>query len=181
MEKELELRKYIFVPYNISDIQKGIQAGHASDIYGQLFKDDDENILFVDNHKTWIVLDGGTTCDGDTEEERGTMNNILESLETSTLGIKFTSFREHDLNRALTAICFIVDERVFDYDLYPDFKEYFLNEKSVYGRYSRPRDSKLPYETLKRNFPKTFDKWTETLGGKKNVFFRELLKGKKLA
>ena len=35
-EKYLELRMYGFVPYNISEIQKGIQFGHAVTRYGRL-------------------------------------------------------------------------------------------------------------------------------------------------
>ena len=74
IEKKLELRKYMFVPYNISDKQKGIQAGHSSDLYGQKFKDDDMNIDFIKNHLTWIILDGGTT--NNNSERLGTLNQI---------------------------------------------------------------------------------------------------------
>ena len=34
MENKLELRMYGFVPYNISEIQKAIQFGHAVVEYG---------------------------------------------------------------------------------------------------------------------------------------------------
>ncbi len=36
MENRLEQRMYFFVPYNISEIQKGIQAGHAALQYANL-------------------------------------------------------------------------------------------------------------------------------------------------
>ena len=76
--KDLKKRMYFFVPYNISPIQQAIQAGHAAVEYARLhghtwlFKD------FATNHKTWIILDGGTTnnklAEGGTEFE-GSLNN----------------------------------------------------------------------------------------------------------
>jgi hypothetical protein len=61
-DKILELRMYFFVPYNISEIQKGIQAGHAALRYARQFSADNPDVWnFVDNYETWIILNGGTT------------------------------------------------------------------------------------------------------------------------
>jgi hypothetical protein len=81
-ETPLELRMFFFVPYNISEIQKGIQAGHAAIGYAfqfgntELFKD------FAKNWKTWIILDGGTTNEKANEDgiPQGTLNQIVNAL-----------------------------------------------------------------------------------------------------
>ena len=60
MREKLNYRMYFFVPYNILDIQKGIQAGHVVEQYAAKHKSaayDD----YVENHKTWIILNGGPT------------------------------------------------------------------------------------------------------------------------
>ena len=131
--EEIILRKraYFFVPYNISEIQKTIQAGHAFGRYILKYgKDNPDHIIwdFLTSHETWIVLNGGTT-----NEDRdfdgivaGTLNQIADDLLKNN--IEFSYFHEPDLNHALTAVCFITDERVFNRELYPDFVD-FLNEK----------------------------------------------------
>lgn len=54
-------RMYFFVPYNISEIQKGIQAGHSALEYALKYGRTKEFLDFVENHKTWVILSGGTT------------------------------------------------------------------------------------------------------------------------
>ena len=68
-KKDLEKRMYFLVPYNISEIQKGIQCGHAGLDYARKYGNDEDFIDFVDHHKTWIILNGGTT---NSERELGT-------------------------------------------------------------------------------------------------------------
>ena len=60
---KLKKRLYFFVPYNISPIQQAIQAGHAALEYAFKYGNTEEFIDFVTNHKTWIILNGGTTND----------------------------------------------------------------------------------------------------------------------
>lgn len=157
--KELEKRMYFFVPYQLTGIQQGIQCGHAVEQYAHKYKDDIEYIDFVENWKTWVVLNGGTT--NSNLENPGTLNVIHRSLIDNY--IKCKSFYEPDLNDALTAICFICDERVFNKEKYPDFEDLML--KSVYE-----------YQIVTN-----YDQWLEFIGGEKNLFLRELLKGKRLA
>ena len=102
------MRLYGFVMYNLSGIQKGIQFGHAALEYASKFKGDATTWEFVDEHKTFIVLDGGTS---------GTMLDRMEELED--LGIPFAEFREPDLNDSVSAIAFIVNEKDYaDEDFY---------------------------------------------------------------
>lgn len=178
-KENLELRMYFFVPYNISEIQKGIQAGHASleysDEFGQteLFKD------FVKNYKTWIILNGGTTRDGNTDDERGSMNNILETLKNTkefyNSDFNFSIFREPDLNNTLTSICFIIDERVFNHKKYPFFFDYLKNIyiNSVFYKNS--------IEEYKQYYKEDYSNWVKNIGGEFNVFLKEYLIGFKLA
>ena len=185
--KELELRMYFFVPYNISPIQQAIQAGHAAVDYAFRYGDSEEFKLFAQVFKTWIILNGGTT-----NERRdfdgivmGSLNQIADALAGND--IQFSFFQEPDLNDALTAVCFIVDERVFNKEDYPDFVDYILNIK-MYPDAKQAMDAQnivmlkmQSLEKLQEMFPEYYKEWVRFVGGVKNVFLRELLKGKKLA
>lgn len=154
----LRLRMYFFVPYNLSEIQKGIQAGHAALEYASLFGRTKLFKQFIEQDKTWIILNGGTTRDKhralENGLEAGTLNQIARDLFDHD--ISYSIFREPDLNYALTAVCFIADERVWDFETYPDCEPLY-NEAS----YNRCIN--------------------ETLGGKSNLFLRDLIRNKRLA
>lgn len=180
MEKLLELRMYFFVPYQLTGIQQAIQAGHASLEYARefgqttLFKD------FVDNWKTWIILNGGTTNNNAIVDGSylGSLNNI--EYELSNNDIQYSYFNEPDLNDALTAVCFICDERVFNKKDYPDFKQYIVDNKA------KSKDIEIllfarSEEDLKEMYKEEYDEWLLFIGGEKNLFLRNLIKDKKLA
>ena len=185
---DYELRMYFFVPYNLSPIQQGIQAGHAALEYAHKYYDSPVYENFVTRWKTFMIMNGGTTnCKMDmiANEFRGDLDKIRQELEINM--IDCAAFFEPDLNDALTAVCFIADERVFNYEDYPDFIYYLVDIKM----YSHAKDA-MPPENLvflksqtdewhQANFPEYYQEWIEFLGGKKNVFLRELLKGKKFA
>jgi len=160
---KLEKRMYVFVPYNISPIQQAIQAGHAVEQYAYLHGRNEEYIDYVKNWKTWIILNGGTTNSNralGTGESEGSLNQITDSLEDN--GIIHAVFNEPDLNNALTAVCFLADERVFNYKDYPDW-----NGSKWWNKNTKVE----PF----------YSKWVKKLGGDKNLFLRDLLKYKKLA
>ena len=182
MKNELELRMYFFVPYNISEIQKGIQAGHVVLRYARAFSADNPEVWdFVDNHETWIILNGGTTNDQRDFDgiAEGTLNQIGDDLLNNN--INFSYFSEPDLNNALTAVCFIADERVFNYDDYPEFKEYIINVNELTGMDAVKIRHEYTIDDLIGKYENLYWEWVELLGGEKNVFLRELLKYKKLA
>jgi hypothetical protein len=186
-EKILEYRMYFFTIYQLTGIQAGIQCGHVSLEYAYKYGQSDEFKNFM-NNKTWIILNGGTTND-----ERdfdgialGTLNQIGDQLNENN--IEFAFFREPDLNNALTALCFICDERVFNRGDYPDFVDYILDIKM----YSEAKEATSSAENMimlkiKTNeelitmFPEYYKEWVRFVGGIKNVFLRELIKDKKLA
>lgn len=152
---------YFFVPYNISPIQQGIQAGHVALEYAhahgssKLFKE------FVLNHKTWIILNGGTTRFD--EVDPGTMQQTLEQIKSYNANhpndnIDYAMFIEPDLNNALSGICFICDERVWDYESYPTPEQFD------------------PMEEFS-----SYEEWLDFVGGERNLFLREIIRTKKLA
>ena len=160
MKNKLELRMYGLVPYNISPIQQGIQYGHAVVDYRESL-DGHKDMLklykkWAKKDKTFIILNGGTT--NNNKKRLGTLNKHLAALKTNK--IKVQDFYEPDLNDALTGVCFLVDERVFNREVYPDF---------IDGDYS------------KKQLDKRYAKWADSIGGPKNVFLRDFLKGFRLA
>lgn len=182
-ETVLIKKAYFFVPYNISAAQIGIQAGHSLGRYALKYGRNDPNHIvwdFLENHETWIVLDGGTTNeDRDFEGiAAGTMNQIGDSLLANA--IEFSYFHEPDLNHALSALCFIADERVFDRELYPDFVNYLINNYMVDALPQYIIAMRMtPQEELEKNIH--YKEWVRLVGGVKNVFLRDLIKDKKLA
>jgi len=122
MREKVKYRMYGLVPYNISPIQQGIQFGHAVVEYGLEYghKSDDPYLQWARNDKTFIILNGGTT--NRNEDHWGTLNQSV--LELGRLRVQYTTFYEPDLGDQLTAIVFLVDERVWDKDKYPEFNKF---------------------------------------------------------
>jgi hypothetical protein len=170
----LEYRMYGLVPYNLSPIQQGIQFGHAVVEYQQTVKglSNLEKIYnkWAKEDKTFIILNGGTT--NVNPEKLGTLNQHLRTLTDN--GIGTAVFHEPDLGDQLTAVVFLVDERVFNREMYPDFQE----EKLPYGV---RKPSKKALTDLEERNEANYQKWVEKIGNEKNVFLRGFLKQFKLA
>jgi hypothetical protein len=129
-KNRLEYRMYGLVPYNISPIQQGIQFGHAVVEYGlehgRTRVINDKVCTYTQwarNDKTFIILNGGTTSTN--PESPGTLN-YAES-ELYSMGVQLSTFHEPDLGDQLTAVVFLVDERVWDKEKYPEYDE-FIHE-----------------------------------------------------
>lgn len=173
MEEKLELKMYGLVPYNISPIQQGIQYGHAVVDYGQSVKSlppfEKEHNEWANNWKTFMILNGGTT---NTNPNRlGTLNKHLQTLRDNSIICQ--DFYEPDLGDQLTAVVFIVDERVFKKEKYPDF-----TPKKFSPWYTPSVEEYLATEMDNAN---DYKQWVESIGGEKNVFLREFLKQFRLA
>ena len=173
-EMFLEYRMYGLVPYNISPIQQAIQFGHAVVEYGQNVKGAGkiEKIYdkWANKDKTFIILNGGTTNNSETYV--GTLNKHLKAFYDT--GVLVSGFYEPDLGNQLTAFVFLVDERVFNRILYPDF----VPETIPYSR-KKPSEKQL-LELEERN-ANNYKHWVEKIGGSKNTFLRDYLKPLKLA
>lgn len=172
MTNSLELRMYGMVPYQLKGIQGGIQFGHSKDEFTlkvlnsilnkstDISKENiDRYIDWLENWKTYIVLDGGST---NTNPDRlGTLNKHLQLLKEN--GVFVTEFYEPDLGDQLTGITFIVDERVFNKEKYPD-----PDPTEIVGF----EDNILTGKILN---------WNDFIGGKPNLFLRDFLPKFKLA
>jgi len=198
MENKLELRMYGLVPYNISPIQQAIQFGHAVVEYGQKMKylgEHNQSLNtqyndWADNWKTFIILNGGTSNHSinryhSTDEPFvGSMESNLITLEQNN--VEVATFYEPDLNDMLSAIVFVVDERVFNRKKYPDFGDWIIEN---FGDLLMTDD---PYETRKtlinklrestnKEDQKVYQSWVKFIGGERNVFLIDFLRNFRLA
>jgi hypothetical protein len=158
MEEKLELRMYGIVPYNISPIQQGIQFGHAVVDYGLQHGMTDLYLDWAQNWKTFIILNGGTT--NDNPKWLGTLNQHAQTL--GEMNIPTSCFYEPDLGDQLTAVVFIVDERVFNKEKYPE------------PIYQKGLEFEKTNQVLQEDFIKS-------IGGYTNFKLREFLKQFRLA
>lgn len=184
---EYELRMYFFVPYNILPIQHGIQAGNALGEYALKYGRYDTNHIvwdFLGKYKTFMIYNGGTTNNFRLfEVPKGSLNKLADSVHK--MKIEYSTFYEEDLNDALTACCMIIDERVWNKRVFPDFVDWLLKVSD----YKLPEGSEiedvwlgitpLSREELQLKFSEYYKEWVKFLGGEKNVFLRDLLKGKR--
>lgn len=189
MEK-LELRMYGFVPYNISEIQKGIQFGHAVVEYGLQNFHTTEYLDWAKYWKTFIILNGGTSNHSmnryNEEEYVGSMETLLEELNSNE--VKVATFYEPDLNDMLSGIVFIIDERVFNRKKYLDFGDWFMYTNFSYLQDNMIQPNKLERMRLEGYFETTDDEeekkfyqdWVDYVGGEKNVFLRDFLNPRKV-
>jgi hypothetical protein len=168
-EMYLEYRMYGIVPYNISGIQAGIQFGHGVVEYQQntrgMGKIEDIYNKWATKDKTFIICNGGTTNEDPQDKWYGSMQQRRDALSEND--IIFAEFREPDLNNALSAVVFLVDERVFLKDLYEDF----IPEKLPYLGKGKKHAQNVINELDKRN-QENYKKWVEKIGGPKNDFLR---------
>jgi hypothetical protein len=195
MKEKLELRMYGIVPYNISPIQQAIQFAHAVVEYGQNVKSYDviNNVElkkyndWADSWKTLIILNGGTSNHSinryhqSDEPFVGSMESNLVLLEQN--GIEIATFYEPDLNDMLSAVVFIVDERVFNRKKYPDFEDWIIEN---YGDLIIDNGKEYPItrrikESNSKEDQKVYQSWVKVIGGEKNVFLRDFLKNFRLA
>jgi hypothetical protein len=181
MTDKLKYRMYGLVPYNLSPIQQGIQFGHAvveymMDNYDCLNAGcvHDCNI-WAEDDKTFIILNGGTTNSKIDDEgfSIGTLNQQHAWLVNND--VPHATFHEPDLNDALTAVVFLADERVWDYDKYPDFNKWLdPDSKGVYKSDQEPT-------ALSLDFPDAWEKYLTEMGGESILDLRTFLKQFKLA
>ena len=146
----MKVRMYALVLRQLNPMQKGIQALHAVTEYSQMVKKPNcpEELkvnyeTWADRDKTMIVLDAGTSDD--------LVNACLFLKEHN---ITYKVFHEPDLYGVITAVSFIVDERVFDAKKYPDYADY-VNEWEL--DYILTHDDQIhaqpsPKEWMKRVF-----------------------------
>ena len=188
MDEFLELRMYGMVIYQLMGIQQGIQFQHAVTTYQRYLQTMPEHRgeasnnrtrgelnerygLWADKWMTSMVLNGGTS--NDSEQYVGTMQQHLKALKDNDVFVM--DFREPDLGNCLTALCFMVDERVFDKVTYPEFKN------SPYPWDSDHEPNEATFKKWEDDNARNKERWVEKVGGPENAFLREFLIGKRLA
>ena len=195
MKEKLELRMYGLVPYNISPIQQSIQFGHAVVEYGQKMKylgEHNQSLNtqyndWADNWKTFIILNGGNSNHSinryhQTDEPFvGSMESNLVLLEQNN--VEINTFYEPDLNDMLSAIVFIVDERVFNKKKYPDLEDWVIENYGdlIIGDGKEYPITRRIKESNSKEDQKVYQSWVKIIGGEKNVFLRDFLKNFRLA
>jgi hypothetical protein len=194
MEKNLELRMYGLVNYQLTGIQKGIQFLHGVVEYSQMANRIGGNVLDVynnwaNNYKTVILLNGGTTNKSllETGIPFGTLNQHLLTLTHN--GIELAFFEESDLGDQLTTVVFIVDERVFNKKDYLDFGDWvvekygydYLNIETSDSFLTPEKIGEIIKNSTSDSDKKIYQNWLNLIGGEKNLFLRDFLKKFKLA
>lgn len=179
MNERLELRMYGLVPYQLTGIQQAIQYGHALQEYNneimemmeESYREGFNSESGREIHKfeqwrledkTFIILNGGTT--NKDIEKLGTLNDHRLTLREH--GIKIADFYEPDLGDQLTAIVFLVDERVFNKKRFPDYNGLFHSDGTPNAH---------DYTEWKKQFG-TYEPDIEKI-----IFLREFLSNFKLA
>ena len=184
--RDLEFRMYGFVPMQLTGIQKGIQFQHAVTEYMTRFpmSEDvlDELGKWAHYDKTSIVLNGGSTNLDLKSRFYGGMNKILDELEANFPELNIAKFYEPDLGNQLTAFCFLVDERVWNTEKYPDFRDWVIKEYSLQYWETNLQDmKKIGTTDIKTWFSDLYTDWQNIIGNDKNLFLRDYLKQFKLA
>jgi len=165
MKEELKLRMYGLIPYQLgSSIHGGIQYGHAVVEYADKYFHTKEYKKWSKEDKTFIILNGGTT--NNSIRYYGSLNAHRDFIKE--LDIPYAEFYEPDLGDQLTAVVFLVDERIFNKKEYPDFSDWLIKN--------------YPSELLfGDDEPEYYQEWVNFIGGEKNVKLREFLSGFSLA
>lgn len=156
MEEKTELRFYSLVLYSLMPIQKGIQTQHTTAEYTLKFNFDDVYVEWAKNHKTTIVLDGGTSNSGNEShygypKQKGGLELLVDEFER--IGIRYSVFYEPGVNYSLTSIGMILPEQVFNTKKYPGFKTWLQK------RYGREYRSFMYTSPMKAEY----DDWLDTL------------------
>lgn len=177
MKTERTYRMYGLVPYNISPIQQGIQFGHAVVEYGLEYFEDFDYQQWASNDKTFIILNGGTT----NINNPGTLNAHQHTIESQE--IKHANFFEPDLGDQLTAVVFLVDDRVWDRETWPDYQMPYLEQEKFKDMKKDATPEEIPgilesFESYRIWFNKFSSKYKEA---EQIVWMRDFLKNFRLA
>ena len=173
----MEQRMYGLVMYNISPIQQGIQFGHAVQEYNNDMIDGgmtgDEVAAFNrwrKEDKTFIIYSGGSSNSDEESVHYGQLNQHLEQLKE--FGIKHATFNEPDLNDALSAVVFLVNEKIFDAKKYPDFHKWMVARIGQDAVYAKTYGNRVP---LSQHCPVEYSIWEDEIG-EEVIEFRTWLK-----
>ena len=147
---EKEYRMYCLAERHLSSIQKAIQSAHAIVEYGLKYGSCDDYRQWGNNDKTLIVLDGGNLPD-----LQETISKLCE------VNYPHAVFREPDMGGMITAVAFLADNTIYDYETYG-------TNYNNYAEMSYP---------VKSNY----SVWIKLIGGKKGETVKEIISGLRVA
>ena len=156
---------YGLIPYQLTGMQGGIQFMHAAIEYANEFSDDLSYRKWSRDDKTVIVLNGGTT--NTNPDAQGTLNLHLTTLLLNH--IKLAKFYEPDLGDQMTAIVFLVDDRVWDKENFPDYTVPY-EELERYKSNGKVVETLPSYKAWVKNFSE------DPASSAKTIFLRTFLK-----
>jgi hypothetical protein len=163
----LEYRGYGLLPYNIKEVQAGIQYSHSIIEYVLEFFHTKAFQLWGKKHKTAILLDGGTSCHTpqhySNTEYVGTMEKHYKYLKE--IGVDFSTFYEPDMNNMLSGIFLIADERIFNFKKYPDYGTFYVETTDTIEKEQWWKPKMTPPQ-----------EWIDALGGDNVYKLREFLR-----
>lgn len=149
----MEQRMYCLAERHLSPIQKAIQSAHAIVEYTRNYFHTIECSKWMDNDKTIIILDGGTS-----EELVGAIVALKDH------GIRFAEFFEPDMGGFRTAICFLAPETVWD--------------AKTWGKNYDDYGCTCCASCVK---PMSYTDWLEKIGGAENEILKDIIFSKRLA
>jgi len=161
IKSKLKQRMYCFTLYNLSPIQQGIQSAHAIVEFAYSFSESPEYKRWVEDDKTIIILNGGTSI---------SLYEHFKYLDENQI-IYPVPFYEPDLFNGMTAFCFLADERIWDREKYPDR----LPPLELVDRGA----GIMAIPAIHRIFD--LEAFKEQIGGEKNFLLKEFLSKFRLA
>jgi hypothetical protein len=163
----MEYRMYYLVLRHLSGINKAVQTSHASIEYAVKYIANSDFQKYATIDKTIVMLDGGTHQE---------MVMLQKQLDEN--GVNNTYFIEPDINDAMTAICFLVDERLFNKDIFVSYEKFcalhFKDSDTTSIDYVEFLLNKQPGGEL-------YEEWVKQIGGTQNETIYNIINGRKLS
>lgn len=176
--RRLRYRMYIFLVSGLSEEQKILQTSKAILKYALKYKDDVPLELFeFYNSNDYVFIEGGSSNNGHLGNKDGDMQRLCKRLDN--ICAKYVNVYETNLNSVLSAICVLVDERVWDLDLYPNFKNYVIQNIDPLEIKDEINIRLADDEELIKKFDVLYESWKQMIGDEmndKNIILREILK-----
>ena len=176
--RRLEYRMYVFLVSGLSEEQKILQTSKAILKYALKYKEDVPLEIFeFYNSNDYFLVNGGSSNDGHLGNKDGDMQLLNKQLDD--IYAKYIKVYEKSLNSILSAICLLIDERVWNLYLYPDFKNYVIQNTDPLEIKDEISIRVCDDETLIKKFDVLYKSWRQMMGVEiddKNIKLREILK-----
>lgn len=176
--RRLRYRMYIFLVSGLSEEQKTLQTSKAILKYALKYKNDVSLEIFeFYNSDDYFLIDGGSSNDGHLGNRDGDMQLLIKQLDS--ICAKYVKVYETNLNSILSAICLLLDERVWDLYSYPDFKNYVIQKADPLDVKDEINIRMSDDDTLIEKFDMLFSSWKQTICDRENdenITLRKILK-----